>query len=449
MNRLSNWFSETTSGNRYSVRNRPLRGFGYVPRHRVCGASVCPVSHDFNFNFYPFKWAYAQKESGTMAKQVAQRTLSIIIHVGSVIWFKDLNRARPNGHYGDNKELLTSMTTRGWVCDEDGTIKAEKISDSLRERAIKELTELWESYKSLAKTDSTKLVDLNVFEEVHVENGKIRVPEFVGVTGNRRDSVFLQAMIARRKENLPITVDVPVIIRHYNSPLERLIDQVGENELKSLGFNPTTDVDKLIAAKEAVEMGAIQSDLRKVFKDGTGQKLWGVIRLNALYPELRIIERMRLKTDDPAYIKLAGVPTKDLPTLVLRSEPSELAAKNNSLALAGKAQLTAATQDEVAAFFAGSTVSDGRNDKVMKGDNIRSLAGNFPCAPVRAMANAIALNQTDALKKYQTNALGFNLLDELIDSGDYPPVEFLLVKIHSMKDNARKALLDRLIAACE
>lgn len=381
-----------------------------------------------------------------MAKQ---KTLSVIVHIASVVWFRDLNRARPTGDYGKAEELKDSMTTRGWVIDEDGTVKVKKATDEHKARAQKERAEKWESLKGIATADSTKLVELSTFEQIYVEGGKIRPVEYVGITGNRRDSVFFAAMAARKRENLEITTEIPVIVREYATPLAELAEQIGENELKSLGFNPTTAVDKLLAAKAAVELGATQSDLRTVFKDGIGQKLWGVIQLNSRFPDMGIIQRMCLKPDDDGYIRLESVKTADLPTMVMRTDSKALAEKNEKLLLQGKEQIKPATADDVARFFALPQKGTGNELKVMKGDSIRGLADNFPIMPLRAMAKAIASNNTDGLKVYQAAALGFNMLDSLLAEGDYPPMELLLLKVVQAKGDARTALIGKLLKAVE
>ena len=381
-----------------------------------------------------------------MAKQKA---LSVIVHIASVVWFRDLNRARPTGDYGKAEELRDSMTARGWVVDEDGTVKVKKATDAHKARAFKERTEKWEGLKAIAAADSTKLIELATFEHIYVEGGKIRPVEYVGITGNRRDSVYLAAMAARKRENLEITTEIPVIVREYATPLAELAEQIGENELKSLGFNPTTAVDKLLAAKQAVELGATQSDLRTVFKDGIGQKLWGVIQLNSRFPELGIIDRMKKKPDEDGYIRLESVKTADLPTMVLRSDPKALAEKNEKNVIQGKEPIKPATVDDVARFFALPQKGAGNEPKVMKGDSIRGLAENFPIMPLRAMAKAVANNNTDGLKIYQAAALGFNLLDSLLTEGDYPPMELLLVRITQAKGEARTALIAKLLKASE
>lgn len=381
-----------------------------------------------------------------MAKKV-DNTLAIKVPASSVVWFREFNEARLTRDYGKVEELKNSFILHGWKLDDNGIIKVEEIKPDLQERAMKERMEQWDALKSAAKLGSEKLVDLVTFEELYTHGGKLKPIEYLGVSANRRSEVFFPAMVERKKQNLPISMEIPVMVRHYANAAERLDDQIDENELKTAGFLEMSDVDRLLAAQRRVQLGAIQSDLRRVFKDGMGQKLWGLLELNRLWPTIGIVSRCQLPPTDKSYIRLAAVKFKDLPTLVQRSDPAELEKKNKQLRTAGKAPLLPATEEEIREYFATVEDNTGNAQKVMKGENIRGLVTRCPAKPLAAMAQAIAENNEDLIKTYIVCDVSLNCVDEIIKAGDEPALQPLLVHIVATKD--RQALLKELVLHCE
>ena len=188
------------------------------------------------------------KRKRIMAKQAA-RTLSQVVAFAEVAWFKETNRARPTGDYGELNALRNSFKERGWLIDDNGTIKTEELADSLIERALKERQDKWDTLKAQAAANSNTLVDLRTFEELYCEKGKLIVPKWLGISGNRRNEAFYPAMVERKKENLELSKEVPIIIRHYENALQRLMDQVDENEMKNLGKKRWTFSVKLRNSK--------------------------------------------------------------------------------------------------------------------------------------------------------------------------------------------------------
>lgn len=392
-----------------------------------------------------------------MAKQ-KNETLAILVPVSSVIWFKEMNKARATGNYGTADQLKTLrgyLAASGWRQSGDGTIEVEKLPDNLKDRAAKERHDRWEFLKLQAKQDVEKLIDLAVFEELYVENGKLRPVEYLGVSGNRRSTVFFDAMVDRRRAGEPLTTVLPVQVCVFESDLERLETQTGENEFKTAGFIEMSTLDKLQAAKEMVELGAIQNDIRKAFKDGTGQKLWGILQLNKRFPDLNLIERMGRDPKDPSWINIGAV-KNDLSSLITRTDPEELEEKNrkirDKMKIQGKSDAAIevelfqpAGRDDVEAYFMGRK-EEGNAEKIMKKDTIKGLSENFPARPLAKMAKAVYDNNVDVVKAYRVAAEGFNAIDSLLADNDYPPVETLLVGITKVTGEARQELLKKLLA---
>lgn len=386
-----------------------------------------------------------------MAKQ-ALKAFAVVVDISLVFWFKSRNLARMSGEYGDLKELITSMVNKGWLVDDNGMFTVEKATDADVEEAMKLRTAQWESLKQLAANDSGKIVELKVFEEIYLDtNGKLKEIQFVGLQGNRRSSAYLPAMVERRKKStkedpLPLTTEVAVIIRENLTPLERLQIQVGENEDKTTGFAATSTLDKLLAAKRHFELGASQADLRKSFKDGMGQKLWGVVSLDAKFPSVRIIERMKLPQDNPDYIRVESAKFSDMPTLLTRADPAALAEKNKKLAVAGQTPMAPLDEEAVKAYFANPDLG-GNKPKIMSRVNIESLRDQNPNLVIKATADAVLANKTDGLSAFTMMAPAMNAVVGL--GTDYPQVEHILLNLVAFGNGKRQALFDRLIAEVE
>lgn len=380
-----------------------------------------------------------------MAKK--SQDFASIVHISQIVWFRDHNDARPTGNYGKFDDLKSSFIERGWLKDNNGMVAVESASAEDKERGLRERQQQWDALKAASKQDAAKLIDLAAWEEIWVSGGKLRGIDYVGISGNRRSEAYFPAMVERRKGNLPITTEVPALVYNNLSPLERLEVQIDENEMKAWGFQDMSDVDRLLSANKAVELGANQTQLRRTFKDGTGQKLWAVIRLDKRFPNIGIIRRCTLEPQDPAWVNLRGMKYHpDLASLLLRTDPEALAEKNQKQLLQGLEPIAPATEDDVTAYVGGKKTDDnGNKPKVMKGDNIRGLADSFPALPLRAMAAAIANSQVDGLKIYQAAAPGFNALDTVIKSGDYPAVERILLGIVAQQGQNRIDLLAKLV----
>jgi len=241
-----------------------------------------------------------------MAKQPKHETI-IDVRPCEVFWHPKYNLARSHATYGKPKELQDSMVSRGWVDSLEGQFMIETLPDDEIAFAIQCLEDEWTSYKSAANQDSGKAFDLRVFEHYFVNNGKIIAPSFRGVSGNRRKSVFMPAMIERARakdvgiDGLQTTLKAKFMV--FGSERDRIEAQVLENTLKNIGFTAPEEVSHLVAAKRLVELGATQSDLRRTFKDGTGQKIWAFLLLNNKFQELDLYNRALLDPEHADHVK--------------------------------------------------------------------------------------------------------------------------------------------------
>lgn len=352
------------------------------------------------------------------------QTFGIIIHPSEVISFKDMNLARLSGDYGDIKELVDGLYSYGWLQDDNGLIRVRKLPASLKERAYTARLQEWENYKTEAKLDPQKSTALVVFEEIYVKNGELKPVNYLAVTGNRRLTAFMPANIKRRLSStadkpLPLIDTIPVMVLADMTDAQLLKSQIEENILKMRGARKPSDVDNLLAAKALIEQGYNQSDLRQIFKDGMGQKYYGIVTLNRMWPNLRIIARMCQSpgTNDapnPEYINLASVSHAPLANLILRSDPVRLEEKNRKLEIDGQSPMIAATEETIANFFAAPNAN--APVKVMDGKKIRDWSENTSVDVVKDTLVGIvnASNATAAWMTEGSNPLCLNATAKIL-----------------------------------
>lgn len=377
-----------------------------------------------------------------MAKD-KQETFGVILHPSEVIWFPDTNASRLSGDYGNPakmKELQDAMIQYGWLEDDNGMIRVRKIPDQYVERAKAQRISQWEALKTNAKLNPDKAIDLVVFEEIYVKDGELRPVKYLGISGNRRGRVFLDAMIGRRKLGNPVSERVPAMVEHYDNELSFLKSQGRENEQKTLGAYPPGLLDKILLGKQMVELGSNQSDLRDVFKDGTGQKIWGIVQLNRLWPNVRIIERMSMKPGtetepNPEYIHAPSVKFNLLPMLITRSDSVKLKAHNEKLEADGSPTIPAVTEAEIAQFFAAPK-EQGNTQKVMPGDKIREWNKNSTIDVFKDVLTGIEKVETGHCAVYVqgNNPVYLNAFTKLIKEGRAEDIGKLAVKLATASD---------------
>lgn len=135
---------------------------------------------------------------------------------------------------------------------------------------------------------------LRVFDQLYMVKGKPVAPKYFGVNGFRRTSadVFILANAARMKLGKSLITELPTYFKAYASDVERYEDCIRENSLKMTGAWALSFADALKSTINILTCGGTQSTLRRLFKDGPGQKLFAIFELDRLYRKLHIIERI-------------------------------------------------------------------------------------------------------------------------------------------------------------
>lgn len=393
-----------------------------------------------------------------MAKSVAtssDRTLATVVPHASVAWFRSLNYARPSGDYGDekeSKEILDALVEHDWWLGQgEGFVIVEGITPELRDQALKERAAQLAKLEEEAKTIGDAALELKVFKELYCdEKGKLIPPRYTAVTANRRGALILRAKVLRRKANKPIHAELPVVEMKFDSPMHRLEVQMLENTGKTLGNKEPSPRDLLMVARRVLEYAGTEADLTRALgnKRGMAQKLWGIVLLNTRFPKLDIVNRMILPATEGRSLPW-GVDKEDLRKLVLRSDPKKLDLENNKLAVGGQPPMKAATEEEVGTYFEKPKENGGNTAKIMARQNIEGLADNNPNHAVRLLGKAIITNNTDVIRPLNVFAPAFNALLEMVEAGDGPGVEAVLVRLARAKPDLRTVLVDELKRALD
>jgi hypothetical protein len=360
-----------------------------------------------------------------------------MVKVSDVFHHPEFNVARLSGDSvtdSKRKELTGALIREGWRMNGDGVLEVVKISKEWLEKAVSELTKTWEELKAKAEKDGNELPRLHCFEANRVNKNKIIAPKFMGVSGNCRNAVLLDANIARytaKPESLPLITEYPVIVREFENERERAIAQMLENMGKLEGFSKPSEKDQLKCAQFILAQGGTQSDLRRAFTDTTGQKLYGILTLDKRFPEVKLVERIQRDPADPAFIRYGGIKGSDLPRLVMRSDEKALAEHNRKQETAGNEQVKPLDRAGLENFLSVPKTND---PKIMKKDNILEMQTQNPNRLVQAVAAAIINNNVDPLNKFMVHSTVYNTVESLCDLGVGPDLDAILVGLTKAQD---------------
>lgn len=319
---------------------------------------------------------------------------SVFVRFAECFSVLGLNAGRPTENYGDKnqkKDLLLSLASFCWRDDTNSLALVDNVSNTwtvtkkdedgkevveqvkLKDLAAKEMEQRstdW-TYKKEQAVRSTKEADkvaLKAFEALFVENGKLIPIKYIVVTGNRRWSMYLEAMEMRLQLIDPHTItpsdpkgrtytdisdQIPVQIKDFSDELTRIRQQIAENEDKTQGYLPPSPVDQLVQARRIMRLGGTQQKLRDTFKPGVGDKLYHIIRYDAKYPHLRIIERMLQSPDTDGYIPVSAIRYQDLQTMHQTETEVDLAKYNAKKKGAAEPVKRISDEREVKKYFEG------------------------------------------------------------------------------------------------
>jgi hypothetical protein len=418
-----------------------------------------------------------------MSKSPSAAGLSFVIAPRfAVLFVHETNHARAeskaNPETGAGKDLVQSFLVNGWdVEGAYGTVLGELVTEKLHPGAkfptgkalidyvVKERTsELDRRQKAYdtadEKTQKEAMARLTAYKALYCDkDGKIAVPKigecFWATDGHQRDKMSLRAaelrvfggVAAKGGEAMTIGVDtptglddlnrIPVRVVEFENELDRTKKQIAENQRDSVGKTNMSIVDNLVVASELFAAGYSQAHLRKVFKDGEGQRLHGVLTLSMLHPEAKLVQRMRMEWNrvkdeegkeklvaPPEWISYRGVKHADLPLLIKRSDPAKLKEENDrrdrEAVRTGKPQvaLTLLTrkelEEEVIPNWNG--VNRVRQPKGMDKTQLEQIAGSNENPIVQRVIGAVKDNRPEALQELHRHARIFADVDYFVTS---------------------------------
>lgn len=250
-----------------------------------------------------------------MAKQVMDAVAQIIYMSLSKIWsFREDNPSRgfpagdatlPLGYFEaarDRDELVAQLVPEGFK-PHLGIAGLYSLTPALKKRAVQEIKAFGELLEKAPEVIEIKIdgqnlaikqqTYINAFNLIHYEKGKIIEPEYGLVFGHRRTVIMPFVNAVRNQLGMHDILEIPVSVKNYANDLERHTANVEENTLKMAGAKTLDHASKVRAAYKLYSEGANENRLRKVFKDGMGQKLYAIMQINNLHPDLKVVETIQ------------------------------------------------------------------------------------------------------------------------------------------------------------
>jgi hypothetical protein len=330
-----------------------------------------------------------------MAK--AQKEIALgpqFMHYGDIAVYDELN-SRPAQDYGDPKAIIASLATAGWYdrqtvnCFDSRSPGYAESFESLVDQVVARRKDIIEATQAQAAKDTQMAARLLVYKSLWMmDDGSYRRPKVLNNMCFRRLKNYPDAMVLRmnttEKADLvgsveTIPTQIPVNIKVYQSEADRIEDQLIENERNNEGKNEVSFVAKLKASKPLFEAGRREAHFRKfVFKDGLGQKIYSILKLDRVQPAYDLFNRIMLDPTDPRY-----VPGQSLNPNVIRP----LYRKD------GKDNVPTVEEiDEVIAKIVGKVSND---PKIMSKSDIKSLNTQNPNPAVQLVTKAILDNKPE------------------------------------------------------
>lgn len=321
-----------------------------------------------------------------MAKKIEFAVGPQTVPFHAVHWDK-LKNYRGELDYGTDAEknqLQTSLALRGWIDAE-----LPRVYVPLQD----ELDAAWEHRKALIDVAETNAVkDENARNLLFVlrklfcnDKNEVMRPALFGNSCFRRGLLFPQSQVQRLavlskpegkdmvSGDFDIQTSLNVLVKQYANEVERLEDQLLENEKKTEGRKDVSFVTKLMAAMALFVAGCKESVLRNTFKAGTGQKLFGILKVNSLVPSVNLVERIKLPTDDPNYVNGSAL------------NPAKLRA---FYAKPGEKDYQEPTPANVEAYLAAVKAGQINEPKVADKNTMKALGEQNPNPRVRRLVAA-------------------------------------------------------------
>lgn len=400
----------------------------------------------------------------------------LVIMLGQAIWFPHLNHRREIDKETKitkdepakfdpaepvTKVLIESFRDRGYDPQYPCVVSDFSLDVGLKDKAVEVLTQTWDMFKSCVNLPTTKPVDtanLVAFEYFYTHakgKGKerlISIPDFLGCTGNRRSMCLFRAAVERlihpdnaskdpfnHPESVLDGMALYAIQEHFDTWEQRTIRQLAENTAKTEGFKQINTMEVLYAVKQGVETARIsQSDLRKLYKDGEGQRMHAFLVLNSRFPNLKMFDRLRLPETNPDAIIWSKLPQGEFAKVVRSSNKVTNDDWNAKLVAKGADIEPFMTEADVGQYLAERRTGSAKGSTMMTKPVIQSLQSGSPIKLVQDVVQDILTNKREAIDKYTAIAPTLNAVDTLMKSTTFNSVSGLITEIAAIEDEAAK-----------
>lgn len=318
------------------------------------------------------------------------------VPLASIHPFPEDNFSRPSGEFfrkdsegKDTKDRATVVAALvpGWM-PKFGVAGTYSLEKNQVKRAVEHRRAFREFLRSgtgdftvtLANSDKVTVGSndiLRYWDDVYVSNGDVHTPDRGLVYGFRRVNSMPWINAIRAKLGQDLITEIPADHKDFESEMDRRIACLAENYSKSDGIFKPSNSDQIIAAKGLYEMGARETELSRAFglKRGMSQKIHGICRFDAKFPELAAIDEIVAGS-----IEWGPLSAGDLRKLVNEG-----------------------TLEEAMAYLADPKDGKGNKSKMASRKDIEALAKQSPVRCVKDVLNAILADDLGALRSYTDN----------------------------------------------
>jgi hypothetical protein len=322
------------------------------------------------------------------------------------------NVSRFGDHFKDDadRNKLTAALVGGWNpslgiprvyelnLDERKSALVEREQERVRLQQATGEQKVMVNGKMITITASDFLRD---WDELYTKGGKIIAPMYGLVCTNRRNEILPAVNAIHRKLGIELITQLPCDVRIYASEIERHVETMLENTQHNTGTKQLTAADKANASRILFQGGATDSDMRRVFGAGEGQKRFAICSLDKRFPELKMVDKI--------------IDGSIVDSQLNKEELRKLLSTNASQVLV-KAYL-----DDPKAG------KDANKPKMADRAHIEALGNQCPAKVVADTAKAIEMNNIAALRPYGERSADLNIVVQIVMGDDEKAREQLIV----------------------
>ena len=353
--------------------------------------------------------------------------------ISAIHHFAKENYSRQEGNAfknNDERVSLAKLIAGKWDHTRDGAVLTlEELTAAEVELAVSERVATWKFLKESNADTAIKVAgaekdreitvsagDMLVsFENTYVNKGKIIAPKYRGMYAFRRFAVIVLANALAKKLEKPEITEVPATMfenkdEKGNTLTGEKLDRarkmvcIAENTKKNDGVHILDWRDIMRAAYNLFISGCSQNNLRDLFKDGTGQKLWWLLQLNNI-----IVTPVKDEVSGETKNVYGGLVEAIVngfkvskPHMKVKAVFDELVPKVETDAKPTLAEVQEALETEASVT-------------ALSGNTVKNLSKNSPILLVREMLNAVVTGNADYFTGLSKDSAKVVALNEFYD----------------------------------